>query len=172
MRFITIIVAMVCALFVGSFETRAQTSSEQYEIIFFLSPTCPICKYYCKYMRELPEQLDPHKFNCKALIPGGEFDQEEIDDFKKKYKLPFEVEKDLTKRHLSLNATITPEVFVINERGEVLYHGRIDDSYLRIGKKRTIIKEHNLDNALTEINAGMPVTVPFVPAVGCIIEKN
>ena len=158
-------------LFVSS-RSEAQSAEDNYEIIFFLSPTCPICKYYCKYMRELPEQLNSDIFHCRALVPGDEFDIEEIEAFKHKYKLPFDITKDVAQEHLSLNATITPEVFVLNSRHEILYHGRIDDSYLRIGKKRTIIKEHNLDDALNAIKAGIPVNVPHVPAVGCIIEKK
>jgi hypothetical protein len=72
--------------------------------------------------------------------------------------------------HRRLNATVTPEVFVIHN-DSVMYHGRIDDSFVRVGKRRAHVKNRELRNALDRILQGGMVEINHVPAVGCIIEK-
>ena len=72
--------------------------------------------------------------------------------------------------HRALNATVTPEVFVLRN-DSVVYHGRIDDSFLRVGKRRAHVKNRELRSVLDSILQGRSVQVHFVPAVGCIIEK-
>jgi hypothetical protein len=73
--------------------------------------------------------------------------------------------------HRQLNATVTPEVFVIRN-DSVMYHGRIDDSFVRVGKRRAHVKNRELRNTLDRILQGGQVEVYHVPAVGCIIEKD
>jgi hypothetical protein len=72
--------------------------------------------------------------------------------------------------HRKLTATVTPEVFLIRN-DSVMYHGRIDDSFVRVGKRRAHVKNRELRNALEAILQGQQPEVSHVPAVGCIIEK-
>jgi len=66
-----------------------------------------------------------------------------------------------------LQASVTPEVYVIGNNFKVLYHGRIDDS-----RDESQVKAKNLENALQEILAGKKVTVTETKAFGCSIKRS
>jgi hypothetical protein len=93
-----------------------------------------------------------------------------IEEFKLKYLIPFEIRCD-SSLHKKLDATVTPEVFVMDVNGEILYSGRIDDSYAAIGKRRPKAKHHELMDALDSILKGDTVTIKRTEPVGCIIQK-
>ncbi|HEX4343334.1 MAG TPA: hypothetical protein VH255_08080, partial [Verrucomicrobiae bacterium] len=69
-----------------------------------------------------------------------------------------------------LKPTVTPEVFVLGKNHEVLYHGRIDDLYAEIEKKRGTVTQHDLRDALEAIAAGQPVKQKETKAIGCMIQ--
>ena len=66
-------------------------------------------------------------------------------------------------------ATVTPEVAVILPNGTIAYRGRIDNTWVGLGKNRRQPTETDLKNALDQIAAGKPVTTPRTKAVGCFI---
>src|SRR5688572_7498719 len=153
-------------------EEPEKTSNENYKVVFFISPTCKICQYYSLPFREFYNNYNMRGFEFEALVPGTIFTDEDIQDFAGKYRIPFPVHQDTALMHLKWNATITPEVFVIDLYGNVIYNGRIDDSYAVIGKRRRVVKNHELQNVLDALSNGEKVPHKFVPAVGCLIEKE
>lgn len=64
-------------------------------------------------------------------------------------------------------AVRTPEVFVVDARGLMRYHGRIDNS-----RKVEGIKRHDLSEALNELLSGKAVSVPETKAFGCPIVRE
>ena len=71
-----------------------------------------------------------------------------------------------------LDASVTPEVFILNQDNQTLYSGRIDNSYFGVGKKRTITTKNELRDALTALVNGKEIPIKHAPAVGCLIEKS
>ena len=69
-----------------------------------------------------------------------------------------------------LKATITPEVFMLNQQQKVIYQGRIDNWAYEVGRKRTVITEHNLRDAIKTFKKRQPIAYPKTKAVGCFIE--
>ena len=63
-------------------------------------------------------------------------------------------------------AQVTPEVFVLNPAGKLLYHGRIDDD-----RKGTNIKHRDLQEALNALLAGKELSQPETKAFGCSIKR-
>lgn len=112
------------------------------------------------------------KFTFRALIPGKNVTLEAAAKYQSRYSIPFPVLLDSLQEHKSMKATVTPEVFIADNKGVIIYHGRIDDSYLDVGKKRSVVKNHELEDVLKSLNNGDVVKVRHVPAVGCIIEKR
>ena len=141
----------------------------QVRVAFFLSPTCTICRYYALEMRELSVDYAADGVEFIGYAVGPLLTDSAVASFQEEYKLPFPIVLDDT-MHRTLNATVTPEVFVLRN-DTVVYHGRIDDSFLRVGKRRAHVKNRELRSAIDSILQGRSVDVPFVPAVGCIIEK-
>ena len=66
-------------------------------------------------------------------------------------------------------AQITPEVAVFAVRGQLAYHGRIDNWYESVGRARVVPTTHELNDALQDLLAGKMPRVPTASAVGCSI---
>lgn len=72
---------------------------------------------------------------------------------------------------LRLGATRTPEVFLIDPLGQIVYQGRIDDQY-RPGVVTDQPTREDLRIAIEEHLAGKSITVASTPAAGCRIAKR
>lgn len=67
-------------------------------------------------------------------------------------------------------AQITPEAAVFDRRGELVYHGRIDNLYEAIGRARPAPTTHELEDAIQAALAGHAPSVTEVGGVGCFIS--
>jgi hypothetical protein len=65
-------------------------------------------------------------------------------------------------------ATNTPQMFIIGRDGVLLYKGGIDND--RGGKKEGADKINYVDQGLSEIMAGKPVSVPESEPYGCSVK--
>jgi hypothetical protein len=63
-------------------------------------------------------------------------------------------------------ASVTPEVYVLNSELEILYHGRIDNS-----RNESEVVSRDLNSALDEIYAGNEVSKKETKAFGCTIKR-
>ena len=62
---------------------------------------------------------------------------------------------------------------VYNETSEsILYKGRIDNTYFRIGKRRNVTTTHDLKAALVAIRDNQAIPINAATAVGCFIHKS
>lgn len=66
-----------------------------------------------------------------------------------------------------LGAKVTPEAFLLDARGNVAYHGAIDDAEKNLGQ----ILHPYLQTALEQVLRGAPVDPPSTPATGCWIVR-
>ena len=154
-------------------KTYAQTDS--INVYVFLSETCPICQNQTLSLRDLNATFAPKGVKIIGIFPNIEMsDSVSILKFKKKYKLDFDVQIDKNQQLTSaLKATTTPQVFVVNKNTqEILYEGKVDNSFERVGKRRQIITEFYLRDALMQIVQNQCVTVKKTEAVGCFIQKK
>jgi peroxiredoxin len=63
-------------------------------------------------------------------------------------------------------AQVTPEIFVVNTKMDILYHGRIDDS-----RREGDVNTQDLREALDAVLAGKQVPVKETKAFGCTIKR-
>jgi hypothetical protein len=159
-RVILLVAILQCVLAVGY---------GQLKVAFFLSPTCTICRFYALEMRSLSADYNARGVDFVGYAVGPLLNDSVVDAFRVEYQIPFPVMLD-DEMHRRWNATVTPEVFVI-QNDSLLYHGRIDDSFVRVGKRRAHVKNRELRNAIDSILQGGEVAISHAPAVGCIIEK-
>lgn len=139
----------------------------------FMTPDCPLCQGYAATLNALADTLAGKNIELIGIIPGDAYKPEEIRSFKTNYKLRFDVISDPGFVYTSrFNAKVTPEVFVTDSVGRVLYSGRVDDWMYETGKKRLQPTEHNLRDVLTAIANGEKRTFVNTQALGCIIERE
>lgn len=89
------------------------------------------------------------------------------------YKLDFTVLTDADFKFADFfGATKTPEAFAVDSRGMVFYRGAIDNAAPELGRRRAVITEHYLIDALDSFLQHKPVPTPRTEAVGCFIERK
>jgi len=145
---------------------------EQYTAYIFLHESCLISQFYSIHLNELEENFDKENIHFVGVFPNASTKLAAIDEFKKTYKLEFEMIKDedqtLTKK---LGAQVTPEVIVVRDSdGEKIYQGRIDDSYYRVGKRRTVKTTSELQDVLQALQNEKDVNTEWKEAIGCFIQ--
>lgn len=142
-------------------------------VFIFLSPDCPLCQGYVPTIKKLMEGASADSIRFYAVFPGKGYSDEEVKKFFTSSDLQMAYFIDDTFMLTDfMKATITPQAFIVDRAGQVIYGGRIDNWAYEIGKKRTVISEHDLENALNDVRAGRKVKMKSTEAVGCIIEKK
>jgi thioredoxin-related protein len=68
----------------------------------------------------------------------------------------------------AFGATRTPECYLFDKNGKLVYHGAIDDSPADI----TEVKRNHLKQAITEMEQGTAVSVKESRSVGCSIRRK
>ena len=140
-------------------------------VIYFLSPECPLCQSYSLNINQLKSQFESKGFRFLGIVSSTYFNKTQVKSFIKEYKLNIPVYMDSKAAFAKqLGATITPEVFVLGKSQEILYSGRIDNWAYELSRKRKVITEHNLLDALNAINKRQKIKTTKTKAVGCYIE--
>lgn len=67
----------------------------------------------------------------------------------------------------AFGASRTPEVFLFNKEGKLVYHGAIDDN----PNNSDAVKRQHLKEAITEMTSGKEVSVKTSRSVGCGIKR-
>lgn len=145
--------------------------SSPISVFVFLLPDCPACQSYTLTLKNLQKEFSGAGIRFIGVFAGKFSKPDEMSAFKKDYSIPFPLYVD--KEHdfiRKLDVHVSPEVVVIDQSGNVLYRGRIDDWMYAVGKKRKVIRHHDLKNALTAIVKGEKPDPGTTAPVGCIIE--
>jgi len=138
-------------------------------VFLFVRTDCPISNRYAPTIQELSTQYKKSA-EFYLVYPVKSETSEQIRNHMMEfgYKLPALRDPDggLVK---AAETKVTPEAAVFLADGRLLYHGRIDDWYAEFGRSRTTPSTHELSWALEAAEAGKPVAVATMPAVGCYL---
>lgn len=135
-------------------------------VIIFVSTNCPVSNAYNKRMVSLNNDFGKD-FTFVGINSNKTEDINEIKEHSADNNFAFVILKDSNNVIADkFEAKSTPEVFVLNNKFEQLYHGRIDDS-----RKSKNVEVSDLKNVLNEIKAGKEVSVKETKAFGCSIKR-
>ncbi|HIO72265.1 MAG TPA: redoxin domain-containing protein, partial [Flavobacteriales bacterium] len=139
-------------------------------VFVFLSPDCPISQRYAPVLNRLHNLFDRQGILFYGVIPGPLVEYETKDHFIKDHQLNFPVLIDTYYSLTNLiNAKVTPQAIVVDQNGKISYSGRIDNWFISRGKKRNVVTDDNLKNAIHALIHDQPVTTPRTEAIGCYI---
>lgn len=145
--------------------------SKKAVVIIFLQPECPFCNSYANTLRRLDSTFQQADITLLGVVAGKNYADSEIMDYSTKNRLHFKMLLDpdfvLQKK---LNATTTPEAFLVSNSGQTLYRGMIDNWGYEIGKVRPMVTEHYLTDAVNALLQNKPITPDSTKAIGCFIE--
>jgi peroxiredoxin len=141
-------------------------------VVIFLGTECPINNAYLPRLAELHKTYSPRGVAFVAINSNSQDTPVRMAKHAREYGIPFPVLKDTANIVADqFEARRTPEVFVLDGAGKLLYQGRIDDQYGR-GFARPAPTRRDLAEALDEILAGKPVSQPLTPVAGCPISRT
>ena len=105
--------------------------------------------------------------NDPVFAPGDNFEAMQRRARERGMQFPYVVDVG-SKVAKAFGATRTPEVFLFDASGKLVYHGTIDDN----AKEPDKVKVSYLKDALDAVAAGQPVPVAETKALGCSIKAR
>ena len=166
-RFSTIAVLLALSAF-GATEPDPFATPARVRVLLFVRTDCPITNRYAPELQRVAEEFKGRDVQFWLVYPDATETAAGIRAHIDQYRFPGEPVRDpqheLVRR---AHATVAPEAAVFDAAGRLIYHGRIDDRYVDIGKARPAAQTHDLENAITAVLAGKPVAESETRAIGC-----
>ena len=139
-------------------------------LFIFLSPECPLCQNYTKTVNELQQKFK-QQVNVYGIVPGNAYSIKEVVAFKKTYLTSFKVLIDKRQQLTRyLKAAVTPQAILLDEKGNLIYTGAIDDWVKGLGKKKLRISQQYVHDAIEQSLQLKQVTIKKTKAFGCKIN--
>jgi len=136
-------------------------------VVMFLSTRCPVSNAYNGRMTTLAKKYTAQGVSFIGIDSDQNEPREEVALFTKQH-FPFPVLVDPgNKVSDAYSAHVTPETYVIDGKGVLVYHGRIDNDM-----DTSNAKTHELADALDATLAGQPVAKSQTKAFGCSIKRG
>src|SRR6266567_1397546 len=127
-------------------------------VLLFVRTDCPITNRYAPELQRLAGKFTGLNVEFWLVYPDRAATPSTIGGHILQYHLPGKPLRDPHHELVKLaHATITPEAAVFDRAGHLLYHGRIDDRWVEIGKARPAPQTHDLEDAIAAVLAGKPV---------------
>ncbi|WP_229254329.1 thioredoxin family protein [Dyadobacter sp. NIV53] len=144
-------------------------------IIAFTSNTCPVSKAYENRIMALNEKFEPRGYPVIAIqandvrnSPADSYSAMQQKSYSRNYRFPYLYDEDQSVTR-AFGATSTPQMFVLhlrNNRYKVAYIGALDNNQA----SAFAASQRYVENAVNELLAGRPVSLPSARAVGCGIK--
>ncbi len=151
--------------------TVAPSADATLTVVCFLGTECPLVKLYSRRLNGFCEQYADKGVRFFGVNSNTQDSMSEVREFAEKYDLKFPLLKDYDNKIADqFDARRTPEVFVLDDQFVVRYRGRIDDQYTP-GQTANSASKEELKQAIEQLLAGDPVSVPETKASGCIIGR-
>jgi peroxiredoxin len=151
-----------------SFSLAQAARSHKAVVVMFVATKCPYSNAYNDRMRDMAALYEKQGIlfvgiNSNKTEPG-----DEVSAHAKQHGFAFPLMKDPDNKVADLyDARHTPEIYVVDPQGKLVYHGRIDENY----EDPTKVTSPDLKNALDQLLAGKPIVKAETKAFGCSIKR-
>jgi len=140
-------------------------------VLAFLGTECPLAKRYGTRLAQFQATYPQKDVAFLGIDSNRQDSAAEIAAYARSCGIPFPVLKDLHNKLADrLGALRTPEIFVLDRKRVIRYHGRIDDQF-GVGYVRNEASHAFLKTAIDELLAGKAVTRSETDVVGCFIGR-
>ena len=151
----------------GVKHTLSDYRSSKAIVLMFIATKCPVSNAYNTRMAELQKDYASKGVTFIGINSNKQENAEEVKNHAKEHGFEFPILKDWNNVIADkLEASVTPEIYVLNSGLDVLYHGRIDDS-----QRENRVSSKDLRAALDRILSGKAVEVEVTKAFGCSIKR-
>jgi peroxiredoxin len=151
----------------GHEHTLASLKGKNGTVIIFIATRCPVSNGYNERMEKLANDYAPRGVQIVGINANSTEPASEVKQHAAEKGLTFTILKDNGNQIADrFDAQVTPEAYVLDASGKLVYHGRIDNS--RAGDA---ITSNDLRDAVEAMLAGKPVAKPEARAFGCSIKR-
>jgi peroxiredoxin len=144
-------------------------------VVAFLGTDCPLVRLYGARLDEMSKKYAERGVTFVGINANRQDTPTKIGAHARVHGIAFPILKDPDNAVAdAFEAQRTPEIFVLDANRAVRYHGRIDDQYgltTGSGYGKPKLTRNDLAEALDELLANKPVSVPVTVATGCIIGR-
>jgi hypothetical protein len=143
-------------------------------VFLFIRTDCPISNRYAPEVRRLHDRFAPSGVTFWLVYPDASESVKSITKHITEFRYSLDALRDTQHSLVTLTGVkVTPEaaVFIPESSGpRMVYRGRIDDSYVTLGKTRHAPLTHDLEQVLDSILKSEPIAAKTTPAIGCFIS--
>lgn len=139
-------------------------------VLVFVRTDCPISNRYAPLLQEMSKKYG-QQASFRLVFPDQIESIDKIQHYLQEYNYQLPAIRDLD--HALVKKTMakaTPEAAVFDAKGQLVYHGRIDNLYEHIGQSRRAATTHELAEAIEAASKGLSPPVSTTEAVGCFIS--
>ena len=151
----------------GNKHSLASLKGKNGTVIIFIATGCPVSNDYNARMEKVWQDYRARGINVVGINPNSTESAAQVKAHAAENHLSFKVLKDEgSKVADQLAAAVTPEAYLLDAAGKLVYHGRIDNS-----RNGDSITSNDLRDALDEVLAAKPVAKTEAKAFGCSIKR-
>ncbi len=139
-------------------------------VLVFVTRDCPISNQYTPEIGRLAHEYAGKGVAFLLVHVDPTTTASDAREHAHTYQLELPILLDADHRLVArTGAAVTPEAALIASDGKVVYCGRIDDRFGKLGRQRPEPSTHELRDAIDALLAGQPVATARVAAIGCPI---
>jgi thiol-disulfide isomerase/thioredoxin len=166
----------------GKTYSLASFSKSEILVIVFTCNHCPTAQAYEDRIIQLTKDYAAKNVSVIAIMPndptsinldelgytdmGDSFEEMKLRAKEKKFNFPYLYDGENEKVALAYGPVATPHVFIFDSKRILRYSGRVDD----MEKPTKTPARRDARNAIDELLAGKPVSVPTTKVFGCSIK--
>ena len=139
-------------------------------LLFFIAHDCPVSNAYAPEMARICKAYEKKSVATYVVYVEQDLSPEDARKHARDFGFPCRALLDRDRKLIRFaGAKMTPEAALVSHKGDVVYRGRIDDTYIDYGKRRDEPTSRDLRRALEAYLAGKPVSPNRTPVIGCYI---
>jgi peroxiredoxin len=151
----------------GHQHTLASLKGSKGTVVIFMATQCPVSNAYNERMQKLYADYSARGVNVVGINSNVRELAAEVKEHAAEKGLKFTILKDTGNQIADrFDAQYTPEAYLLDASGKLVYHGRIDNS-----RNGDSITSTDLRDAVEAVLAGKPVEKPEVKGFGCTIKR-
>ncbi|MEM1441404.1 MAG: redoxin family protein [Verrucomicrobiota bacterium] len=137
----------------------------------FTAIDCPIANGYSPELNRIRKEFSSKAIDFTLVYPEPTLTVSQIEAHLSEYELSFDFHHDKNHERVAASGvTVTPEVAVFAETGQLVYRGRIDNRYSEYGDRKNTATETYLRDVLQKLLSGTEVEFSETEPIGCFIE--
>jgi len=139
-------------------------------VIVFTAHECPVANRSVPDLNRIVEFADPGGIDFLILHTDPKADVSDIREHTRDYEVaaPVLIDRDHVFVRL-LGARMTPEAFLFDSEGRLVYRGRINDRFTGFGESRPAPTRHELKEVLEKLLDGEKLPYREIKGFGCTL---